>query len=201
MSGRPFLYGDPATNSSVLGPRPPCWGTSKYDNEDRECRNCGFQNTCREQTIKTKTAVVPTVAVPTAVPTPSNYFSQFQPATAYAAPRPLPAVQARPIVPPSPVPVQPAVPIHQTVPIQAVAQHQQMPPMIQDRYGQFQDPMFVTIKATPGIMRPQLPGESFPERVMKNMALASLESAIGEVLLGVRQFLWVSPREEDKEKK
>lgn len=199
MSGRPFLYGDPATNSSALGPRPPCWGTSKYDNEDRECRNCGFQNTCREQTIKAKTAMVPTAAVPVAVPTPSNYFSQFQPATAYAAPRPLPAVQARPIVPPAP----PAIPVQQVVPIQPIAQQhqQQMSQIVQDRYGQFQDPMFVTIKATPGIMRPQLPGESFPERVMKNMALASLESAIGEVLLGVRQFLWVSPREEDKEKK
>lgn len=183
MNTRTFTYGDPATKTSA-SPKPPCWGTSKFDNEDRECRACGYQHTCREQTIKAKAAQAPTPA--------TSYFSQFQPAVPYAAPQTI--VQAPQT---TPIPVAPRV-----VPIPTQQVPQAAPPIspgIQDRYGQFQDPMFATLKSSPSVMRPQLPGEQFHQRVMKNMALAGVEAALGEVLLGVRQFLW-TPNDEDKKK-
>ena len=183
-----FKYGDPAGTTKLLGPKPPCWGTSKYDNEDRECRNCGFQNTCRDQVMKS----IP-VATPAPVPVASSYYSQFQPQVQYAAPAPVAIQPVAPAAPPQtqvvqvrPAPVQEAKPLAPAV------------PMVKDRYGQFQDPMFVTIKSTPSVMRPQLPKESFAERVAKNMLLASTESALGELLLGVRQFLWAPRDEEEK---
>lgn len=171
-----FMYGDPANRSAVLGPKPPCWGTSKFDNEDRECRVCGFQNTCREQTVRAKTAVSPT----------TSYFSQFQPPTPYAVPQPVvhaipvpPAPQMRVPVAPSPVPQQTG---------------------LTDRYGQFNDPLFGTMKSTPSVVRPQFPGETYPQRIAKNMMLSSIEGALGELLLGVRQFLW-TPSHDGEEKK
>jgi hypothetical protein len=176
MSGA-FKYGDPSNaTDKVLGPRPPCWGTSRYDNEDRECRQCGFQHTCREQISK---SLKPAATVPT-----TSYYSQFQPQQSYATPQQIVRAPTAPQV----VQVKP-----QPVPTQQISSG------IQDRYGQFQDPMFVTVKGTPSIMRPQLPGESFHQRVMKNMVLASAESALGELMLGVRQLIW-APKSEDKDK-
>lgn len=174
-----FMYGDPANRTAVMGPKPPCWGTSKFDNEDRECRTCGFQNTCREQTIRAKSAVAPT----------TSYFSQFQPPTSYAVPQTI--VQNIP-VPPAPQQMRvPVAPSPQVVPQQ---------PGLKDRYGQFTDPLFATIKSTPSVVRPQFPGETYPERIAKNMMLSSIEGALGELILGVRQFLW-TPSHDEEEKK
>lgn len=179
-----FRYGEPSAPSRQLSPRPPCWGTSKFDNEDRECRACGFQQTCRDQVIKTKPVAAPVAAIPT-----SNYFNQFQAPQQYAVPQ---AIVQQPVKAPT-APVQ----VVQVRPTQAAPAPQPTAPVLRDRYGQFQDPMFVTIKSTPSVMRPQLQGEHFAERVAKNMMLASAESAIGELLLGVRQFLW-APREDEE---
>lgn len=181
-----FKYGDPSTGTSqLLGPKPPCWGTSKYDNEDRECRGCGFQNTCRDQVMKSK----PAVATPAPAPV-ASYFSQFQPQSQYATPQ---VVQAP--VAPQVIPVRPA----QAAPVAPkVVTPQAVPPVIEDRYGQFQDPMFQALKSTPSIMRPQLQNENFAERVAKNMLLASVESALGEMILGVRQFLWTPKNDKEK---
>lgn len=184
-----FKYGDPASGKTqLLGPKPPCWGTSKYDNEDRECRACGFQHTCRDQVMKS----IP-VATPAPAPVASSYYSQFQPQAQYAVPAPVVVQQVAPVAPPQPqvVQVKPA-------PVQEVRPVAPAVPQVKDRYGQFQDPMFVTIKSTPSVMRPQLQKESFAERVAKNMVLASTESALGELLLGVRQFLWAPKDEEEK---
>ncbi len=179
-----FKYGEPNAPSRSLSPRPPCWGTSKYDNEDRECRACGFQQTCRDQVMKSK----PVAAAPIPV---SSYFNQFVPAQQYATPQSI-------VQQPLKAPTAPTTQIVQVKPAQPAPVPQQVMPGIKDRYGQFQDPMFTTIKSTPSVMRPQLPGEAFPQRVAKNMLLASAESAIGELLLGVRQFLWAPRDDEEK---
>jgi hypothetical protein len=177
-----FRYGEPSAPVRQLSPRPPCWGTSKYDNEDRECRGCGFQQTCRDEVMKSK---------PVAAPIPvSNYYNQFVPSQPYATPQ---AIVQQPVK----TPTAPATQVVQVRPAQQPAVVQPASPVVRDRYGQFQDPMFTTIKSTPSVMRPQLPGEAFTQRVAKNMLLASAESAIGELLLGVRQFLW-APREDDE---
>lgn len=184
-----FSYGDPTRSVNLLGPKPPCWGTSKYDNEDRECRACGFQNTCRDQVIKLK----PVTPAPVPV---ASFFNQYQTPTPYAAPQPAPQ-PAQQFVRVTPTPVQPAqVQMKPVVP----ATGQVQPAQFNDRYGQFQDPMFNSIKATPSVLRPQFPNESFPTRVAKNMALAGLESAIGELLLGVRQFIWAPKPDDDQNK-
>jgi len=182
-----FSYGDPSKSVNLLGPKPPCWGTSKYDNEDRECRACGFQNTCRDQVLKSRPSVV--TPAPTGV---GSFFHQYQAPAAYTVPQPM-AVQSAPVPQQQFVKITPAAP-------QAAKPVVQVPQVGQfsDRFGQFQDPMFTTIKATPSIMRPQFPSETFATRVAKNMALAGLESAIGELFLGVRQFVW-APRRDDQD--
>lgn len=187
-----FKYGDPSTGTSqLLGPRPPCWGTSKYDNEDRECRGCGFQNTCRDYIMKSK----PSVTTPAPAPV-ASYFSQFTPQTQYATPQ---VVVPAPVAPVAPqvIPVKPA-PAQAPTPVQARPAPQPVGPVIEDRYGQFQDPMFHALKSTPTVLRPQLPSENFAQRVAKNMLLASVESALGEMVLGVRQFLWTPKNDKDK---
>ena len=180
-----FKYGEPSAPARLLSPKPPCWGTSKYDNEDRECRGCGFQQTCRDQVMKSKP-----VAAPAPIPT-SNYFNQFQAPQQYATPQAIVQQTIR-------APTAPTTNVVQVRPAQAPAAPQQMGPIVRDRYGQFQDPMFTSIKSTPSVMRPQLHGEAFPQRIAKNMLLASAESAIGELLLGVRQFLWAPRDDEEK---
>lgn len=185
-----FSYGDPARSVNLLGPKPPCWGTSKYDNEDRECRACGFQNTCRDQVMKSK----PVTPAPAPV---ASFFQQFQTPSPYAVPQPAPQPTVQPVqqfVRVTPTPTQPA----QMKPVVPTTGAQ--PAQFNDRYGQFQDPMFNSIKATPSVLRPQFPNESFPTRVAKNMALAGLESAIGELLLGVRQFIWAPKPDDDQNK-
>lgn len=167
-----MAYGTPG--QSFISPKPACFGTSKYDNEDRECRNCGFQNTCKDARLKA-TAVAPPPHLPA-------YYQQFQPQQTYAVPRPATQI----------VPVRPT---EQPKAIQPVPQPQQMSG-VRDRYGQFTDPMFSTLKSTPSVMRPQLPGESFKERIAKNMLLASIEAGLGELLLALRQFLWTPDEKE-----
>lgn len=189
-----FSYGDPSKNTNQLnGPRPPCWGTSKYDNEDRECRFCGFQNTCREQALKTRPPVTP-------APQPvANYFSQYSAPSSYAAPQPVAPPQTAQIVPIRPAAAQSAPQVAPVRQVQvAPVQQQQGPPPMADRYGQFQDPLFLTLKSTPPVLRPQFPEEGFAERIAKNMVLASAEAALGEVLLGLRQFLWTPRNDKDK---
>ena len=166
-----MAYGTPG--QTFISPKPPCFGTNKYDNEDRECRNCGFQNTCRDSQLR-KVAVAPPPTV--------QYYQQFQPQQTYATPKP--ATQIIPVKPetsPSPV-VKPA---------------QGQVAAVRDKYGQFTDPMFTTLKSTPSVMRPQLPGEKFSERLAKNMILASAEAGLGELLLALRQFLW-APEDKDE---
>lgn len=184
MSGA-YRYGDPSSSPVLLGPKPPCWGSSKYDNEDRECRACGFQNTCRDYVLKSKPAQT-TAPVPVA-----SYFNQFQPQQPYAASQAI-TQPAKVIVPVAPTP--------QIINIKPTTQSQPTPD-IKDRYGQFQDPMFMSIKTTPSVMRPQLTGETFAHRIVKNMVLASVESALGEFLLGVRQLLWAPIREDENKDK
>jgi hypothetical protein len=58
--------------------------------------------------------------------------------------------------------------------------------------------MFHALKGTPSVMRPQIGNENFVQRVAKNMVLASVESALGELLLGVRQFLWTPKNDKEK---
>jgi hypothetical protein len=53
-----------------------------------------------------------------------------------------------------------------------------------------QDPLYYTIHAAPPPMRPQLQGEGFFDRVVKNAALSMMESFFASMFLAVRQMIW-----------
>lgn len=179
------LYG------TQTGNRPSCWGrTDIYDSEDRECRNCGFQSSCRAQVIK----LTPTQQTPP-VNTPAPYYHSYAP---YTSPQPAPAPVAAPIVkyhPPAPAPIVPApapvAPTYTAPVVKAVPAPMQQPqavPVQQDWYGRMQDPLFFTVLSPPPF-RPQMQGESFGERVLKNLALDLTAMAAGHLMLALRQML------------
>ena len=192
MTSSPWGYGDP---SRSLAARPACWGTSKYDNEDRECRACGFQNTCRDQNIKLRPAA-PTVA-------PSYWTSQPQQSNQYttsALATRTPAYLAQMNQQQT---IQPTAPSVQYQQVRPTTQQQQTTPTqpqgaFVDRYGQINDPMFAAVKAIPPVVRQQQPGETFSERMAKNVMLATGEAVLSELLLSLRQFIWAPRRDDDR---
>ena len=88
--------------------------------------------------------------------------------------------------PPSAAPMMPAqtIPMPAPVPVQHPVQMSAL-----DWYGRFQDPLHYSLMTAPPPYRPQMPGESFFERVMKNVGLAMLEAVAMQGLLAVRQMV------------
>lgn len=181
-----FQYGAP---SQPLAERPRCWSKS-FDDSSRECRNCSFQTSCKEEIIRMNAA---RQAAPQA-PTPYYQPQPFQP---YAVPQPVSVVYPSPQpqqvgVPqfkglspvPAPQPVQVAPPIN-TRPVTSVYP---LPPQ-QYGYGWIQDPLYYTLASAPPPMRPQMGDESFFDRTVKNVGLAMLESFFGQCLIAVRQMV------------
>lgn len=195
------------------GNRPGCWGRADvYDADNKECRGCGFQETCRSQVIKTISAhqvAVPQVSnVPQYSPQYPGFPQQqqqyavpqqtqqapvwqpqqlqpraFVPAPTYAAPTRVGPPQP---VPPAPVPQQQVQPQPGMVPA--------------DWYGRMQDPLFFQILSPPPF-RGQMQGETFMERVGKNMLLDLGTMAFFHLGLAMRQMFLppqpVLPREKD----
>lgn len=190
--------------------RPGCWGrTDIYDSENRECRGCGFQSTCQNQVIKTIQSAQPTVpqvsqshspyspfqhqpqqySIPQSafrVPTPAPFSP---PVPSYVPQAPLPA----PYAVPTRIPVVPPAPMPQMHAAQMQPQMTQMPtqmPMTgaQDFYGRVQDPLFFPVMNAPPF-RPQLPGETFGERFLKNLFLDLGTMAAFHVGLALRQMI------------
>lgn len=183
--------------NSHTGNRPGCWSrVDVYDSENRECRGCGFQESCRAQVIKTintqQQAAVPQVSNVPSVP----YYAQFPQQTQYAAPQQVPvlqppAMQPRPFMPPSQyaapsyaAPTRVSPPPQQ---VQAPPQQQQMQSAPADWYGRMQDPLFFQILSPPPF-RAQMQGETFLERVGKNMALDVGTMAFFHLGLALRQM-------------
>ncbi len=202
------LYGDPP-----VGNRPGCWGhVNVYDSTNRECRGCGFQTSCRNHVIK---LTIENQQGVQQMPIPAapyyNQYQSYQPAQQSLYPQPMahlpmqmPAPAPVPVVrytPPTPAPVQAPVPTYQapnaTRPVQTQQYTQQqgyIPPNT-DWYGRSQDPLFFHILSTPPF-RPQLPGELFWERVLKNLVLDGLSLAFGHLMLSLRQMV-LPPRPEE----
>lgn len=193
------------------GGYPPCHSrVDRFDSESRECRGCGFQVSCRESVMKQiansqKTVpVMPQAAIP--------YHQQFQ-TQPYAAPQPVHMSTV-------PAPVQQPMPMQQWAPtpqIRTVPQApqtsmyqrpqtqpapQQMQPPVQqwtqqpptqapmDWYGRVADPLFNTMMAAPPPFRPQTFGETFWERVGKNILLDLGTLACFHFGLAFRQLLF-----------
>lgn len=183
----PLTYqGHPLPNGAPAG-APVCWG-SAYNSEDRTCRNCPFAGTCRNEVLRKDLAARPVGVQPT--PPPSPYYAAPQPV--YVAPRPV-------NMPPPQYSAPQPVPIRYGTPGPAPVQMQQQPPQratpiqpapLQYGYGSFYDPMYYALGQVPEPFRPQVQGESFLERVMKNMMLAGVGAIFKEGLLAVRQLQW-----------
>lgn len=202
------------------GNRPGCWGrVDIYDSENRECRGCGFQSTCKSQVIKTTQANQQTVPQVSQLPygqPPYQYQTQPQPYSApqqqalrlpvpftppqvpYApvaqAPQPYAAPMRIPVIPATPVPQQPQY--HQPQ-VQQIPQMQMAAP--QDVYGRIQDPLFFPIMNSPPF-RPQMPGESFGERILKNILLDAGTMAAFHIGLALRQMVLPPVKKEPEEK-
>jgi hypothetical protein len=181
-----YNYGIPVNQQKP----PSCYGLS-YDNDSRECRGCGFQNTCRELVIKAKNNMTS--------PTTTEYYRQFgvgggsgyggvsiAPLRAPVAPMPQPSTHTTLLPLTRPQVFQP----------QTSQYYQQQnippgypPPVRYGDYGWMQDPLHYAMAGAPTPMRPQMPGESFAERTMKNAGLAMAEALLMQGVLAVRQLV------------
>lgn len=166
-----------------------------FDLSSRECRGCASQNSCGDTVQRARNARA--FQARPAAPVP--VFQQAQQPTYYGPTYRSPAVAQsfQPQVVPLPVappPVQQYVPQQQ--PQQQIIQHPQtqQPVRVYDpppayHYGWLNDPLYYSGVATPPPMRPQLPGETFFERVVKNMGLSMMESMFFQGFLAVRQMV------------
>lgn len=203
--------------------RPKCWGRD-FQSEDRECKGCSWQVSCRERVMKEAIDRQRAEVQPFGAPTMTNYYQPqpqtFQPAPQYAMPQqvppstyyqPAPLARQIPVQAPAPAPYtvqvqQQQQPMYAPVPYRPPAQAVPAPPAVQamspipqhqmlvmDYYGRFQDPLLYPLTMAVPPPRPQLPGESFAERLIKNMALSMGEAFLVNLILGVRQLVWAPP--------
>lgn len=172
-----YEYGEPTPPrlpATALSDRPRCWGKS-LDETSRECRGCGFQASCRDEMIRQN------VNRPLAVPPVPQYYGT--PSHPYTVPQPVPVTLRPMAVTPQALESAARTVVPAPRPVAAQPQTQQY------GYGWLNDPMFMTVHSAPPPMRPQLPGESFFERVMKNVGLSLLEQVFKEGFLAVRQMI------------
>lgn len=173
---------------------PICHGNPKlYDSTDRECRACSHLTSCREVVAAANynQQVQQVQQVQQAAPFSSGPQPFFAPGQQAQAPQ-------RPTWPPPPT-QQPSYPqpwqAPQRPPVQAmqIIQPTQQATAInyvqyaQETYGRMNDPLHSMIYSCPVPPRPQMAGESFKSRMMKNVGLALAETFLAQLLLGVRQ--------------
>lgn len=183
-----FQYGTP---SAPVIERPRCWGRT-YDEMTGECRRCGFQNSCKDEIIRCNINR----------PAPMQQYQPMYgqpPMMPYAAPQQLnqPVIYQQQQV--AGVPIRPQQNQQQLA--QETAQRAMLmntvQPMQQPPYGWLHDPLYYTMAATPPPVRPQMQGEGFMERVVKNAGLAMVEALFGQCFLAVRQLI-LPPKVEPK---
>jgi hypothetical protein len=198
--------------------QPPCYTDERYyDPTSRDCRSCSWQNSCRDSIeAKRRSNNLSQVGQGPAV---NNFRPQPVPSPFIVTPpqnvqnQPQPNMWANPYQQ-QPQPQQPggvfrwpnlgqygapqyANPAQVPRPNAQVFQTTQTQYTFKDeQYGRVQDPLYHTISATPVPMRPQFAGETFTERLTKNVALHLMEVFLTQLLLGVRQmFMPPSMRE------
>lgn len=178
-----------------VAPRPRCWGMPEaYDLSSRECRGCSSQNSCGDTVQRSRNAR----AFQARQAPPGPAYPQAAPQQAYYGPTyraPAVAQSFQPQAVPLPV-QQPPVQQYVPQPQQQIIQHPQtqQPVRVYDpppayHYGWLNDPLYYSGVATPPPMRPQLAGETFFERVVKNMGLSMMESMFLQGFLAVRQMV------------
>lgn len=185
---------------------PPCYTDEiYYDPTSRDCRSCTWQNSCKESIdAKRRNNGLTQIG---GQHRPAITSIPQQVASPFIHNQPVPNAPHWPgnLVPNAPPPgvfrwpniAQPAQPM-----AAYPNQYQQQPaqrPQVQnaaptqyafqdEHFGRVQDPLYYTISATPVPMRPQFAGETFTERLTKNVALHLMEVFLTQLLLGVRQM-------------
>ncbi len=179
-----------------------CWGL-KYQDGDKECDQCRFNDTCRlamldRCTSDTRTSL-PVIRTyqPPPVPSPPAVF-QTRPQQ-----QPMVPLPAKPYYPPPPN----TIPLPKTAPVQAPQQYSYTPsaqapaqqPYYQNSTGfslpSFANPNPMSSMHRPGTSGPayhftQYPGESVAKRVGKNLLLRILEALFGELWQFFKHFTW-----------
>lgn len=185
---------------------PSCYGRS-YDNDSPVCSSCSINSACRQEIMKV--AFQPQFQPP-APPAPGQQAIPYQPyrtptpyqPPTYSAPPSYSAPpwmqQQQPSYPPQqafrvPVATAPQVPAQaaQQMVAQAV-QHvlQGMPYSPIGVYGAIPDPAIAMLSSIPPIFRPQMTGETFWVRVLKNLGARLLEVLLDEAKIAIRQAVF-----------
>lgn len=200
------------------GVRPNCWGRPDvYDNQDRECRGCGFQASCRDNVVRAIAAqqpAVPQMPSPQPMNMPSFYQNHLTPPQHAAPPAPFATVPFNPSQPIQVTNFRPPVPVNQPPPmfaapqqfmqpkpvpvvpqvVQPVPTQQPLPPVnpnqhrVTDWYGRVQDPLHFALFQPPPY-RPQMDGETFGQRVAKNILLDAGTLLLFHLALALRQMV------------
>lgn len=191
-----FSYGTPG-GSGNNPPRKRCWGDKNaYDYTSRECRGCEDLASCGEQITRIRNAQQ-SYQQPGLNSYGNAYTSPYAPRTVanplpqYTQQAPLAAPQVAPTVRPAPLPVS-------QQPTAMTRQPTGMPAAAEERYGWYYDPLYHQVASMPPPIRPQFQGESFVERVGKNMFLSALEAIGMQGVLGIRQLV-LPPKSDDEE--
>lgn len=174
-----------------IAPRPRCWGMPEaFDLSSRECRGCAAQNSCGDTVQRSRNA---RAFQARQAPVPQQQPTYFGPT--YRSPAVAQSYQPQVV----PLPVVQPPPVQQYVPPQPqqqIIQHPQTQQQVRVydpppayHYGWLNDPLYYAGVATPPPMRPQLAGETFFERVVKNMGLSMMESMFFQGFLAVRQMV------------
>ena len=161
-------FGNPSNTVRPPG-SPPCWSQS-FAEFDSTCRNCPYSSSCKDSIIRREASRVQAPALPTWNPQPAVPIPPAAPVRWGA-----PAIPA-PVIPPAPLMPQPV--------------SQPVNGLMRFAYGAVQDPMMMAFAAVPSPFRKQLEGETFVERVGKNMFLSAVEAVLEQGLLGVRGYYW-----------
>lgn len=173
-------------NPTAATSRPPCFGNPQVrNNASPSCQRCPSSADC----VSTIQQSGRPVAAPYYGPTPTQSYTQPQLST---------YIQPKPFIPPPPPGYQHSPPLGYSQQPQVQGYHPPQPqpqfaaPAFQqntggDQYGWFQDPLHQWIAGSPPPVRPQMQGESFAERIGKNIILAIIESLLTQCLLAFRQ--------------
>lgn len=171
---------------------PGCW-SNKYQDGDRECEQCRFNDTCRPAMLQK--VVSPPHSLP--VVASRNYTPPYPPpAPVFMTPPAQTMVQlpAKPYIPPPPAPVMVKQPqITATQVTQQANQHYQQSTGYSLHNQQNPNP-FVPLHR-PGAPAPayyitQYPGESVGSRIAKNAVLRAMEAIMYELMQFFRHWTW-----------
>lgn len=203
----PWVFLCTKEQSHVMSYKPPaaldCWGL-KYQDGDKECGQCKFNESCRPAMLN---RIVNPSDQRTSLPVLRNYSPSV------SVPPPPPTYQQQSMVPMPSRPYFPppanTIPLPRTVPLpsqptqQAPQQQAHQAPQVPQYYQQSTGwslpsnsnpnpmaPMFRPGAPSPAYYFTQYPTESVASRIGKNILLRAAEAIFGELMQFFRHWTW-----------